>query len=231
MSARVKKALLRFASPERQAFLPKFFKTGKGEYAEGDRFIGVTVPECRSIAKVHADLSFDALAALLDDPYHEVRLVALLVLTAQFEQADAKGKKKIVDFYLSHLHGVNNWDLVDLSAYNILGNWLIDRERSILHKLAKSKNLWEQRIAIVSTYAFIRQDDFGDVLSLSEQLLSHRHDLIHKAVGWMLREVGKRDADLLRAFLHKHAAKMPRTALRYAIERFPEAERKGWLVR
>lgn len=231
MTQSVKTALLKYSSPERQAFLPKFFKTEKGEYAEGDLFIGVTVPEQRVIAKQFKDLPYSELKKMLADPYHEVRLVALLILTHRYEKADERGKKEAVDFYLSHLKGVNNWDLVDLSSYKILGDWLLKRDRKILYKYAKSTNLWERRIAMVSTFAFIRQGDLGDVFSIAELLLSDTHDLMHKAVGWMLREAGKRDVNALQFFLEKHRARMPRTMLRYAIERFPEQKRQQYLKR
>ena len=230
MQTAVFEALQHYVDPARQAFLPKFFKTGKGEYAEGDVFLGVTVPQARTVAKAFSRLSLDVIAELLESPYHEVRLVALLVLTTQFEKGDVAVKKKIVSFYLSHLKGVNNWDLVDLSAYKILGAWLLDKDRAPLFTLAKSTNLWKQRIAMVATYAFIRNGDFGETFLIAQMMLTHPHDLMHKATGWMLREVGKRDPDALRGFLTKNVQQMPRTALRYAIEKFPESERKRWLV-
>ncbi len=229
MHTQVKKALAAAADPGKAAFFPRFFKAGKGEYAEGDKFMGVTVPQMRVVAKRFSDLPLSVIEKLLADPWHEMRMIGLFVLVSQFEKGDAKRRKRIVDFYLSHLKGVNNWDLVDLSAYKILGEWLADKDRKKLYGLAKSNVLWERRIAIVSTYAFIRKNDLKDTFALAEILLHDRHDLMHKAVGWMLREAGKRDADALRSFLAKHAATMPRTALRYAIEKFSETERRRWL--
>ncbi len=231
MPSGVKAALLELHDPKKAAFFPKFFKAGKGEYAEGDRFLGLSVPQMRAIAKQHVGLSFLHIEPLLADAYHEVRLVALFILTMQYEQADERQRKAIVEFYLSHLEGVNNWDLVDCSAYKILGDWLLTHDRKILVRFAKSGELWKQRIAIVSTYALIRAGDYADTLAIATLLLGHDHDLIHKAVGWMLREVGKRDKKTLLGFLEMHVRQMPRTALRYAIERFPEAERRRWLAR
>lgn len=217
--------------PIKAAFFPRFFKAGKGEYAEGDKFLGVTVPEQRLIAKKFRDLPLKSIESLLKDRYHEVRLTALLILTMQYDKADQKAKKEIVDFYLSHLNFINNWDLVDASAYRIVGDWLIERDRSILYRFAKSSHLWTRRISIVSTYAFIRRGDLGDTFKIAEALLKDKHDLMHKAVGWMLREAGKRDQHALHLFLKEHRARMPRTMLRYAIERFPEATRRQYLLR
>lgn len=229
MPRTVRSALIDIKDPGKAAFFPRFFKAGKGEYAEGDKFLGITVPQMREVAKEFRDLPLPQIEKLLKDPYHEMRLVALMILTMRYAKGDEKQKKQIVAFYLSHLEGVNNWDLVDLSAYKILGDWLLTRDRAVLYKLLKTKQLWKERIAIVSTFAFIRKNDFRDTLKISEMLLGHRHDLLHKAVGWMLREVGKKDPAVLRAFLKKHSTTLPRTALRYSIERFPEAERKQWM--
>lgn len=217
-------------NPAKAAFFPKFFKTGKGQYGEGDVFLGITVPQIRSVTRKHRDLPLQEIEHLLSNAYHEARLLGLLILVDQFEHGDPKGQKKIVAFYLSHLTGVNNWDLVDSSAAQILGTHLLETgDTRLLLKLAKSKSLWEQRIAIVATYAFIRARNYDPTIDIATILLHHPHDLIHKAVGWMLREMGKRDEDRLRAFLNAHAPQMPRTMLRYAIEKFDAQTRAGYL--
>ncbi len=223
----IQKELAALASAERAEVSRRFFKTGPGQYGEGDIFIGITVPECRKIAqKYHREISLEELAELLNSTIHEERLIALKILVTKYEKTkDLTEKTLLKDFYLDHLSSVNNWDLVDGSAPYILGNFLINQDRSILFKLADSKNLWERRVAIISTFAFIRESDFSDTLQLAEKLLKDTHDLMHKAVGWMLREVGKKDEKVLRTFLEKNSRKMPRTALRYAIERLPEVER------
>ena len=222
-------ALKTLRDPVKAAFFPRFFKTGKGEYGEGDVFLGITVPQVRSVAKKHRDATLADIEALLSNKIHEVRLLGLMILVMQYEQGHLQVKKQIVDFYLKHRERVNNWDLVDLSAPKILGNHLLRHDRKMLRELAASHSLWTQRIAIVSTYALIRAGEFEDTLAISKMLLSHPHDLIHKAVGWMLREVGKKDVKTLEKFLDQFASKMPRTALRYAIERLPERERKAYL--
>ena len=204
-----------------------FFKTGPGQYGEGDVFLGVTVPQSRKIAKSYRSADLDTVRELLHSKVHEERQVALLILVGKYDA----GENGIVDFYLEHLQQVNNWDLVDLTAPNILGKHLADKNRSLLHKLARSSNVWERRIAIVATYHFIRNNDFGDTLSIAEILLGDNQDLIHKASGWMLREVGKRNVVLLENFLGHHYKKMPRTMLRYAIERLPESRRKFYISR
>lgn len=213
------KELQKLKNPEKAKILQKFFKTGKGEYGEGDIFLGITVPEIRKVAKANKELSFAEIKKLLESKYHEYRLTGLLILTYK------PLTKDVVNFYLKNIKYVNNWDLVDLTAYKILGNWLLDKDKKLIYKLAKSKNMWEQRIAIVATYAFIKNNQFQDTLKISEQLLPHKHDLIHKAAGWMLREVGKKDERILRQFLKQHSHKMPRTALRYAIERLPDRKK------
>jgi 3-methyladenine DNA glycosylase AlkD len=226
------KQLRAAATPDKATVLARFFKTGPGQYGDGDRFLGVTVPEQRGIAKQARDLPFTEVEKLVGSPYHEARLTGFLVLTYAFERADEAGRREIHVFTLAQRAAMNNWDLVDVIAPVIIGGWLLERpaDRKLLRKYAKSPDLWERRIAIVSTLAFIRAGDFADTLAISETLLGDRHDLIHKATGWMLREVGKRDVDVLRGFLEEHAARMPRTALRYAIERLPEAERRAWLA-
>jgi len=215
----LKKELARFGNPEKAKILSGFFKTGKGQYGYGDVFLGVKVPETRSVAKKFNSLSLDDLKKLLSGKIHEERLCALMILADKFKQSDSKNKKMIVNFYLKNTKYVNNWDLVDLSADKILGDYLIDKDKSILYKLAKSQNLWERRISIISTFAFIRNNKFDDTIKISEILLKDKHDLIQKAAGWMLREMGKRDKKELIKFLDKHYRKMPRTMLRYAIER------------
>ncbi len=218
------------ASPAKAAASARFFKTGAGQYGEGDVFIGVTVPEQRAIAKRFVGAPLAAIEEMLADPVHEVRLTALLMLVEKSRAADPAGKKDIADFYLRHLDGVNNWDLVDASAPYVLGEWLRGKkDRSVLYRLARSGDLWRERVAMVATWGLIRHGDLEDAVRIATILLGHRHDLIHKAVGWMLREVGKKDETVLRAFLTEHAAVMPRTALRYAIERMSSMERKRWL--
>lgn len=208
-----------------------FFKTASGQYGEGDVFLGIKVPAQRMAARGYENLSLADLQNLLNSKIHEHRLIALLILLSQYKKADSAGKKKIVNFYLRNAKNINNWDLVDLSCPNILGNYLLDKPRQILYKLAKSKNLWEKRIAIISTAAFIRNKEFSDTLQIAEILLNDKHDLIHKAVGWMLREVGKRDEAVLARFLYKHYKTMPRTMLRYAIEKLSEKKREYYLGR
>ena len=204
----------------------RFFKTKPGEYGYGDIFIGVTVPEQRIIAKGYSGLPLQEIKKLLQNKIHECRLTALIILGTQFKQADEKTRKRIVKFYLAHIQYVNNWDLVDASARYILGEYLLDKNREILFKLACSKNMWERRVAVVATHAFIARGDLVDAYEISEILLIDTHDLIHKAVGWTLRECGKRSPKTLRVFIKAHCALMPRTALRYAIEHFPKEERK-----
>jgi 3-methyladenine DNA glycosylase AlkD len=222
--------LRKHASTKKAKASAWFFKTGVGQYGEGDKFIGVTVPEQRKIAKKFNDLSLNEIGQLLKSPIHEERLVALFILVDQFKKGDETTKKKIYDFYLSNTKKVNNWDLVDSSAGYIVGIYLYDKPKDILYQLARSKNLWERRIAMISTSYFIAQGDPKDALKIAEILIDDPHDLIQKAVGWMLREVGKRCSEKdLTSFLDKHAAAMPRTALRYSIERLPEPTRQHYL--
>lgn len=225
----VERALKARGTAKRAKASAWYFKTGKGQYGYGDVFIGVTVPEQRKIAKQYANLPLSEIKKLLASKFHECRLTALLILVAQFLNADEKTRAKIAKFYLTNIKRVNNWDLVDLSAPYILGKYLFDKDKKILYKLAKSKNIWERRVAILSTFEFIRNGYFNDVYLIAELLLNDTHDLMHKATGWMLREVGKRSRPTLIEFLKKHASHMPRTALRYAIEHFPENERKAIL--
>jgi len=217
------------SDPERAKNLSWFFKTGKGKYGEGDIFIGITVPHLREISKKYQDLDLRDLQKLLDSKIHEHRLSALMILRMQYQKSNIKDQREIVRFYLKNTKKINNWDLVDLSSHYILGNYLLARDRKILYKLARSKNLWEKRIAIITTFAFIHEKQFEDSLKISEILLNDDHDLIHKAVGWALREVGKKDKQAEINFLEKHYKTMPRTMLRYAIEKFNEKERKFYL--
>lgn len=230
MLKQLKKDLRIFASPEKVKAYQRFFKTGPGEYGEGDIFIGVTVPNTRSVAKKYTALSFEDISALLHSPIHEERLVALLTLIEQFKKADEKNREQIYRFYLDNTKYINNWDLVDLSASRIVGPYLENKPKDILKKLARSKSLWERRIAMLSTGYYIWHGDSKWGLQIAEMLLQDDHDLIHKAVGWMLREIGKNCSEkILTDFLDKHATTMPRTMLRYAIERFPEKKRKYYL--
>jgi 3-methyladenine DNA glycosylase AlkD len=225
----LKADMRKLASPEKARVLSGFFKTGKGEYGEGDSFLGIMVPDQRRIAKKYADLLMNDLRKLISSMMHEERLVCLFILINRYKKADSRGRKQVVDFYLKNMKYINNWDLVDLSSGPILGDHLIDGDRSILYEMAKSDDLWKRRIAVMSTFAFIRQNDFGDTLRIAEMLLNDRHDLIHKAVGWMLREIGKRDQAKEEDFLSRHYKRMPRTMLRYAIERFDEDKRRDYL--
>jgi len=209
--------------------LQKFFKTGKGEYGEGNFFLGLTSKQIKNIAKKYIGLSLKKVSQLLKSKVHEYRVCALRILVLKHNKADENERARIFNFYLENSEKINNWDLVDLSAPNIVGNFLFDKEKDILYKFAKSHNLWKKRIAIVSTYYFIKQNEFSDTLRISEILMKDKHDLIHKAVGWMLREVGKRNPKIEKNFLKGYYKTMPRTMLRYAIEKFPEVERKKWL--
>lgn len=227
----VRKELKSMADPDKAAILQRYFKTGLGQYGEGDIFIGVTVPQSRKVAKKFSQLQLVEVKTLLYSRIHEERLVALLILALRYSSSASSSREEneeIVKFYLDNIKQVNNWDLVDLSAPNILGAHLIDRDRRLLYRLARSENVWERRIAILATYHFIRNGDFSDTLKIAEMLLQDRHDLIHKAAGWMLREVGKRDVASEEAFLEKHHSVMPRTMLRYAIERLPESKRRRY---
>lgn len=207
----------------------RFFKTGKGEYGEGDQFLGIRVPVLREQAKIFTNVPLADIQVLLGSVYHEERLCALLLLVQKFSKADDQERKILYDFYLKNTRHINNWDLVDLSAYLIVGAYLADKDRKPLYILARSHSLWERRIAIISTLSFIRKKQFGDTLSIAEMLLDDREDLMHKASGWMLREVGKRDVAILKKFLDAHGARMPRTMLRYAIEKLPQSERLKYL--
>jgi 3-methyladenine DNA glycosylase AlkD len=220
------------ADPKQAEILQRFFKTGKGQYGYGDIFLGLKVPVQRTLAKTYGDLPLDEVVKLLQSIIHEHRLTALLILILKYQKADEKGKKGIFKLYLKHRKNINNWDLVDLSAPNIVGNYLLDKERHILYTLAKSKSLWDKRIAILATFEFIKNGESKDTFQIAERLLDDEHDLIHKAVGWMLREVGKRIGQSTEeAFLKKHYRHMPRTILRYAIERFPLDLKKKYMAK
>ena len=225
--------MCRKAEPGQVAGLARFFKTGPGQYGEGDKFLGIKVPVTREVVRrCWREVGFPELEECLASEYHEVRLAGLLALVQVFAHAkkDQALRRRCVDFYLAHTDRINNWDLVDLSCYPLLGEWLLDKDRTLLYDLARSgKSLWEQRIGIVSTMTLVRHGQLADTFAIADILLHHPHDLIHKAVGWLLREAGKRDKAALEAFLAPRYRSMPRTMLRYAIEKFPEAERKAWL--
>lgn len=228
---KLKKALRDYADPAKAEILRGFFKTGPGEYGEGDRFLGITVPRIREIARSHLEISHRQLEKLLHTKIHEYRLCALIILVKQFRISGEKERKDIFDFYLSNTAWINNWDLVDLSAHHIVGDYLLARKRDILYQLAQSDSLWERRIAVVATFAFIRNNDFSETFEISVRLLGDQQDLVQKAAGWMLREVGKRDEKILLSFLDKYSGLMPRTMLRYAIERLPDQQRKHYLAK
>jgi 3-methyladenine DNA glycosylase AlkD len=227
----LRQALQAAATPGAAAILQRFFKTGPGEYAEGDRFHGVRVPALRKLVPSCDALGLDQLRTLLHAQYHEERLLALLALVRRFGRGDDALRCRIYTLYLRETRFINNWDLVDLSAPAIVGGWLLERDRSTLDELAASPVLWRRRIAVLATFTFIRHGDFADTLRLCQTLLSDPHDLMQKACGWMLREVGKRDRAVLLSFLGDHAERMPRTMLRYAIEHLPEPQRQSWLNR
>ncbi len=230
-AAEMVKRLGSMGNPERARVSRSFFKTGPGEYGEGDQFAGLSVPQVRALAKELRDLTRAETVKLLHAPLHEARLLALLLLMRAYAEGDEKAREGIYGLYLANTRWINNWDLVDVSATPIVGAHLWARDRSILDALAASDLLWERRIAVLATLYFIRRGEFGDTLRIAERLLGDREDLMHKAVGWMLREVGKRDLAAEVGFLEVHASAMPRTMLRYAIERFPEAERRQYLGR
>ena len=223
------------ADPAQVEGLSRFFKTGPGQYGEGDKFLGIKVPVTRAVVKeCWRETDFDDLKECISSEYHEVRLAALLCLVEIFtkNKRDEGLQRRCVDFYLSHTDRIHNWGLVDLSCYPLLGVWLLDKDRSLLDDLARNgRTMWEQRIGMVSTMTFVRQGQLGDTFAIADILLHHPHDLIHKAVGWLLREAGKRDGGALRAWLAPRASDMPRTMLRYAIEKFPDDERRVYLAK
>jgi len=225
----IERELHGLADPEVAGFLARFFKTGPGEYGEGDRFLGIRVPVLRKLARKHSSLELSGCRELLVSPFHEARLLALLILVRAYDRGDEETRDAICRLYLDHTAYVNNWDLVDTSAEHIVGRHLREGERGILYDLARSSSVWERRIAIMATFGYVKAGSFDETLRLADMLLLDPHDLIHKAVGWMLREVGKRDAAVAEAFLRPRYRRMPRTMLRYAIEKYPEALRQKYL--
>ncbi len=226
----LKQALLQLANPGRAIQATRFFKTGKGQYGEGDIFIGLSNPQVQALVKEHWKLTdMTDIQELINDKIHELRFAGLLVLVTKFPKSSPSQQQEVINFYVKNVQQINNWDLVDCSAYKILGKFLLNKERQILYDLANSEHLWSERIAVVSCLEFIRNKQFSDIFNLSEKFLSHEHDLMHKACGWMLREVGKRDELALEEFLDEHLKSMPRTMLRYAIERMEEGKRLGYL--
>ena len=232
LTEQIKASLADKAIPEKAAFFPRFFKSGPGEYGEGDQFLGVKVPEQRKIAKsVFKEISYAEIEMLIQDVYHEVRLTAIYILVYRYQKLRSDtDRKELVDFYLAHLDYVNNWDLVDSSCHHILGHYYLDKDKKLFYKLADEDHLWRQRVAIISSYYWIKRGHFHDALALAEKLLYHPHDLIHKAVGWMLREIGNVDFEVEMSFLRNYYKTMPRTALRYAIEKFDQSLRKQLLA-
>ena len=229
LAENLRKDLKKSSNKDKAKLLQRFFKTGKGEYAEGDIFLGISVPQQRKLAKKYSNLDILTLQSLLDSKIHEERLIALLILVENYKKSDEEQKYQISSFYLKNTKNINNWDLVDLSAPNILGNYLLEKPKDILYQLATSENLWEKRIAVLSTFAFIKNSRFNEALKIARILINDSHDLIHKAVGWMLREIGKRSLQEEENFLRTSYKEMPRTMLRYAIEKFPEEKRQAYL--
>lgn len=225
----LKAELGQLADKKQAVILQRFFKTGPGDYGAGDIFLGIKVPAQRRMARQYENLSLADIQLLLKSKIHEYRLVALLILISRYKKAIGKNRKIIANYYLKNTNNINNWDLVDLSCHYILGDYLLDKSRKILYRLAKAKNLWRRRIAIITTFAFLRKNEFTDTLKISEILLKDKHDLIHKAAGWMLREIGKRDQAVLENFLKQYHKTMPRTMLRYAIEKLSPGKRKFYL--
>ena len=222
MTTQIYNALVARSDEEKKIVLPRFFKTGKGQYGEGDIFLGVTVPNIREVAKEFKDINIDIIEKLIHSPWHEMRMCALLILV---NNSKKEVTKDTFEFYLSQTKYINNWDLVDLSAPQIVGKFLLNKERDIIYRLAESDLLWDNRIAIVSTLTFIRNNDLDDTYKLSLKMMNHKHDLMHKAIGWMLREAGKRDAKRLYDFIMEYKNIMPRTMLRYSIEKFDKETR------
>ena len=223
MTTRIYNALVARSDEEKKIVLPRFFKTGKGQYGEGDKFLGVTVPNIRDVAKEFSSVSFNVIEELIHSPWHEMRMCALLILV---NNSKKEVTKDAFEFYLSQTKHINNWDLVDLSAPQIVGKYLLNENRNILYKLAESNLLWDNRIAIVSTLTFIRNNDLDDTFKLSLKMMQHKHDLMHKSIGWMLREAGKRDTKRLYDFVNEYKTIMPRTMLRYSIEKFDKETRQ-----
>lgn len=229
IAKKISKRLQKMGDKEDARFLNGFFKTGVGQYGEGDIFLGIRVPAVRKLAKEYKALPLKEILSLLKSPYHEERLLALILFVNAFAKGDETIQKQIYDLYLANTKYINNWDLVDISAPNIVGAFLMERSRTPLYQLAKSKSLWERRIAVLATFYFIKNNQFEDSLKIAGILLRDKEDLIHKAVGWMLREVGKRDIACVESFLQKHCQVMPRTMLRYSIERFAPSKRRKYM--
>ncbi len=228
-ASQIKNELQKLANPEIAEHSQRFFKTGKGEYGEGDKFLGIRVPEQRKIARRYIKTPLDEVEKLLHSSFHEERLTALLILVYQYPKSPPEDQRKIYEFYMENLDWINNWDLIDITAQHIVGSWLLDKPRDILYELAKSGRLWDRRIAVMGTFQFIKNGDFNDTIEICDILMNDSHDLIHKATGWMLREIGKRNEKLLIDYLKLRYRTMPRTMLRYAIEKFPEPERQKFL--
>jgi 3-methyladenine DNA glycosylase AlkD len=226
---KIKTELEQLGNPLHAEALQRFFKTGPGEYGEGDLFRGIKMPTLRKLTKKYCGISCEDAEKLLSSKHHEDRMLALLILDEQYRNADAPHKKRIYTVYLKNTRFINNWDIVDVTVHHIVGAYLMDRDKKVLFRLAQSKMLWERRIAVIATFYFIRHGRFYETLKIAEMLLADPHDLIHKAVGWMLREIGKRDLAAEEQFLRKHYHTMPRTMLRYAVERFPEEKRRAYL--
>lgn len=230
MDKQVKNSLQKLANPKRAKLSAGYFKTGKGEYAEGDKFLGLTVPSQRHVAqKYYKEITLPQLQNLLDSKIHEYRLTAIMMLTLKYEHTNEANRNIFVEFYLKNTKNINNWDLIDLSSNKIVGNYLLHKPKDVLYKLAHSKSIWEKRIAMLATFEFIKNKKYDDALKIGTILLNDNHDLIQKAVGWMLREVGKRNLQIELKFLDKHYKTMPRTTLRYAIEKFDDKKRKFYL--
>lgn len=229
--SKLRARMRQLASPEQAAIARRFFKTGKGQYGEGDEFLGIKVPQIRALVREGDGLDEKEVLQFVRSRIHEERLLGLFCLVRRFERGDASARQRVFDLYLSNARWINNWDLVDTSAPHIVGAWLLDKDRRVLRKLAKSGSLWERRIAVLATQAFIRKGQFADTIEIVRSLLSDGHDLMHKACGWMLREIGNRDEAALEAFLATHVRQMPRTMLRYSIEKLPESRKKAWLAR
>ncbi len=225
----IRKELRRLADEDIAEHSQRFFKTGKGQYGEGDRFLGIRVPALRKMARQYRGISIDEACRLLKSQFHEERLLTLFLLVAMFKKADDEGQRAVYELYLANTSFINNWDLVDCSAEHIVGAYLRGTDRQPLYDLAVSKSLWERRISIMSTFHLIKHNEFADTLRIAELLLEDKEDLIHKAVGWMLREIGKRNIEEEEKFLKKHCRQMPRTVLRYAIEKFPALKRQKYL--
>jgi 3-methyladenine DNA glycosylase AlkD len=226
---KIKKRLKQLANKEKAEVLQRFFKTGPGEYGEGDVFIGVKVPDLRKVAKDFQDIATEDVIVLLESAIHEERLLALLILVRKYVKGNETAKKRIYRLYLKKTKFINNWDLVDVTAHHIVGDYLMDKNKAPLYRLAKSEDLWERRIAILATFYFIKHGKYEETLKIAKILLTDKEDLIHKAVGWMLREIGKRDMIFEEMFLKQHYKEMPRTMLRYSIEKFPEPKRQKYL--